>query len=80
MRKIHMTRQFFEASRVQGHFFIKTKKKKLFIDKIYGSMCTKFQVCIVFRLAIRRDTNKLIPTYKSDIRNILDRMLASRGF
>ena len=55
MQKIQVTRQFFEASGPQGHFFEKTKK--LFLDMVYGSMCTKFQVCIVFHLARRRDTN-----------------------
>ena len=78
MRKIHVTRQFSEVSGRHGDLIEKTKN--LFLDKVYGSMCTKFQVCIVFRLAIRRDTNKLIPSYKSHIRNILDRMLTSRGF
>ena len=53
------------------------KTKNLFLDKVYGSMCTKFQVCIVFRSARRRDTNH---TYTSEIRNILNRLLASRGF
>ena len=84
MRKIHVTRQFFEAS---GHFFEKTKKKT-FLDKVNGSMCAKFQVCIVFRLASRLDTNKYIHKYAhtqihkytSEIRNILDQLLASRGF
>ena len=55
MRKIHVTREFFEASGPQGHFFEKTKTP--FLDKVYGSMRTKFQVCIVFRLARRRDPN-----------------------
>ena len=32
--------------------------KTLFLDKVNGSMCAKFMVCIVFRLARRRDTNK----------------------
>ena len=49
LRKIHVTRQFFEASGPQGIFF----QKKPFSDKVYGSMFTKFQVCIVFRLARR---------------------------
>ena len=44
MRKIHVTREFFEASGPQGHFFEKTKTP--FLDKVYGSMRTKFQVCI----------------------------------
>ena len=54
MGKIHVTRQFFETSGPQGHFFEKTKN--LFLDKVYGSR--KFQVCTVFRLARRRDTHK----------------------
>ena len=82
MRKIHVTRQFFGASGRHGDFFKKTKN--VFLDKVYESMCTKFQVCIVFRLTRRRDTNKYtntqIHTYTSEIRNILDRLLASRGF
>ena len=36
-------------------FFEKTKYP--FLDKVYGSMCTKFQVCIDFRLARRREIN-----------------------
>ena len=56
MRKIHVTRQFFEASGLQDQFFETTKNP--FLDKVQGSMCTKFQVCIVFRLARRRDTHK----------------------
>ena len=58
MPKIHVTRQFFTASAPQGHFFEKTKKP--FLDKVYGSMCTKFQFCIAFSLARRRDTNEYI--------------------
>ena len=53
MRKIHVTRQFFEASRPRGHFLEKKKTKKSFLDKVYGSMCTKFQVRIIFSLAKR---------------------------
>ena len=45
MRKIHVTRQLFEASGRHGDFFEKTKDP--FLDEVYGSMCTKFQVCIV---------------------------------
>ena len=82
MREIHVTRQFFEASGHHGDLIEKTKN--LFLDKVIGSMCAKFLVCIVFRLARRRDTNKYtntqIHTYTSEIRNILDRLLASRGF
>ena len=64
MRKIHMTRQFFVASGRHGDFYKKKKHKKtFFLDKVYGGMCTKFQVCIVFRLARRRDTNKQTNTH-----------------
>ena len=82
MWKIHVTRHFFEACGRRGDYFEKTKNP--FLDKANGSMCAKFQVCIVFRLARRRDTitqiNKQIHTYTSEIKNILDRLLASRGF
>ena len=60
MQKIHVIRQFFEASGPQGHFFEKTKKP--FLDKVNGSMCAKFQVCIVVSAARRRDINKQINT------------------
>ena len=47
-------------------------------------MCAKFRDCIVFRLARKHDTNKYtntqIHTYKSEIRNTPDRLLASSGF
>ena len=56
MRKIHVTWQFFEANGPQGPFFLK-KRKNPFLEKVYGSMCTKFQIIIVFRMARRRDTN-----------------------
>ena len=83
MWKIHMTWQFFEASGRHGDFFEKTKNS--FLDKVSGSMCAKFKDRIVFRLTRRRDTNKYkqiqkIHTYKSEFRNILDQLLASRVF
>ena len=56
MRKIPVTRQFFKGSGRHGNLIEKTKNP--FLDKVNGSMCAKFQVCIVFRLARRRDTNK----------------------
>ena len=56
MRKIHVTQQFFEASDRHGDLIEKTKNP--FLDKVNGSMSAKFQVCIVFRLASRRDTHK----------------------
>ena len=51
MRKI----QFFEASGRHGDLIEKTKNR--FLNKVNRSMCVEFQVCIVFRLAKRRDTN-----------------------
>ena len=58
------------------------KQKNRFLDKVNGSMCAKFQVCIIFSLATRNDTNTCtqINTYTSEIRNILDWLLASRRF
>ena len=56
MRKIHVTRQFFEASGRHKDLIEKTKNP--FLDRVNGSMCAKFQVCIVVSVARRRDTNK----------------------
>ena len=53
MRKIHVTRQFAEASGRHGDLIKKIKNP--FLDEVIGSMCAKFQVSIVFRLARRRD-------------------------
>ena len=61
MRKIHVTRQFFEASGRHESFF--DKIKNTFLDEVNASMCAKYQVCIVFRLARRRDRNKYIHKY-----------------
>ena len=73
MRKIHVTRQFFESSGRHGDLIEKTKNP--FLDKVNGSMCAKFQVCIVVSVAARRDTNKYINTnthtYTSEFKNIL---------
>ena len=73
MQKIHVTRQFVEASGRHADFFRKNNKPVL--DKVNGSTYAKFQVCVVFRLARRRDTNKYIHTYTSEIMNIIDRLL-----
>ena len=62
IRRIHVTRQFFETSGRHGNFFQKNKKKT-FLHKVNASMCAKFQVRIVFRLARRRDTHKHINTH-----------------
>ena len=60
MRKIHVTRQFFKGSGRRGDLIEKTKNS--FLDKVNGSMCAKFQVCIVVSVARRRDTNTQINT------------------
>ena len=52
--KIHVTRQFFEASSLRVIF---SKKQKTFLDTFHGSMCTEFQVCIVFRFVTDRQTS-----------------------
>ena len=39
-RKIHVARQYFEASGRHGDFFEKTKN--LFLEDANGSMCAKF--------------------------------------
>ena len=62
MRKIHVTRQFFEASGGPGNLIEKTKNP--FLDNANGSMYAKFQVCIVFRLSRRRDTITQLHIYK----------------
>ena len=67
MRKKHVTQQFFRASRPQGHFFEKTKN--LLLDMVWGpSVFTKFQVCILFRLARRSRTNPQFYTYTSELK------------
>ena len=75
MWKIYVTWPFFEASGCHPDFFKKTKKKT-FLDKVYGSMCTKFQVCIVFFVWPGGVTkiNKQIDGYSSKFRNIFDRL------
>ena len=55
---INVTQQFFEASGRYEDLIEKTKNP--FLDKVNGSMCAKFQVCIVVSVAWRRDTNKYI--------------------
>ena len=58
MRKINMTRQFFWN--YDGDLI---EKKNMFLDKVNTSMCAKFQVCIAFRSARRRDRRKYINKY-----------------
>ena len=54
MRKIHKTRQFFEAIGRHGDLIEKTKNP--FLDKVNGNMCAEFQVCIIFRCGPYRQT------------------------
>ena len=55
MREINVPRQFLEASSPRSHFFEKTKN--LFLYMVQWSVCTKFQVCLFYRLARVRDAN-----------------------
>ena len=67
-RKIQMTRQFFDASDPQGHFF---------------NVCTKFQVWIFFRCGKKapyEHIHQQSHIFTSENRNILDRLIASRRF
>ena len=48
----------FRGLRPSREFFRQDKKHVL--DEVNASMCVKHQVCIVFRLARRRDRNKYI--------------------
>ena len=59
MLKIHVT-AVFRGYRSSGIFFEKTKNR--FLDMVQGSVCTKFQVCIVFRL-VRTNQQSDRPTY-----------------
>ena len=65
---IHMARQFFETTdSYHGHF---KKTKKMFLVMPYRSVCTKYQVSIVFRLVRGRETNReQKEKYKSKYRN-----------
>ena len=55
MRKIHMTRNFFEAIVTQGPFFEKNKKHVF----RYGPGECLYEISGLYRLATRRWTNKL---------------------
>ena len=68
MRKILVTRQFFKASVRHGDLIEKTKNP--FLDKVNGSICAKFQVCIGVSVARRRDTITQIHTVIHKYANI----------
>ena len=76
MRKIPVTRQFYEAGGRHGDLIEKTKNP--FLDKVNGSMCAEFQVCIVFRCgqkAWHRQTDTQSHIYTSELKKT-----HSRGF
>ena len=67
MWKIHVTRQFFEASGRHGDFFEKTKN--LFLDKVNGSMVPQSR-----RGNFNLKSNSEILNYKcakNDIKNLI---------
>ena len=43
---------------IEEYFDFFEKTKNTFLVKVNGSMCAKFQVCIVFRLAKKSDPDK----------------------
>ena len=56
-------------------------KKTVFLGMVYGSVCSKFQVFVVFRLVKGRDKNIPTDTNMSENGNIMPyRLLASCGF
>ena len=79
MRKIHVTQQFFVASGRHGDFFEKTKKS---VFKRSMRVCVPNFRSVSFFVwpAGVTQINTKIHTYTSEIRNILARLLASRGF
>ena len=71
MRKIHVTRQFFEASGRHGDLIEKTKNP--FLDKVNGSMCANFRSVSFF---VWPGDVIHIHKYTSEFKNILDRSAA----
>ena len=64
-----MTLQFFQAIGTQAHFFLKTDAP-FEIIMLIGSMCTKFQVYIVFYLVrgLTITSTQLMNNYKGKYR------------
>ena len=50
-------RQFLQARGPLGKFFRKITKKRQVLNMVFESVCTNFQVCIVFRLVMGRNTD-----------------------
>ena len=80
MRKVHVTRHFFEAGGPPGDFFEKTKKN-VFRCGLGEREYKNFRSVSFFVWPGGvTQINTQIHTYTTEIRNILDRLLASRGF
>ena len=79
MRKIHVTRQFFEASGPQGHFFEKTINP--FFRQGLGECAYQISGLCRFSLVSEWDTNKDTHEY-THIRENIGKLLLSapRGF
>ena len=85
MRKIHVTRQLFEASGPQGNFFEKTNKNPVFR---YGLGECVYQISGQYLFSfwpkgavqVHKPTDPQTHIFTSENKNILDRMLASRRF
>ena len=61
-------RRFFQGCQPSGVIF---RKKKQVFSYAHGSVCTKFQISIVFHLVTRSETNSYTDIYTSKHRNPL---------
>ena len=82
-KKIHVTRQFFEANGRHGDLI--EKQKTSFCIRSMGVCVPNIRSVSFFDrpgnvTQINTYTNTHIHKYKSEIRNIFDRLFASRGF
>ena len=79
MRKIHVTRQFFEASGIQDHFF--EKNQKPVFRYCLGECVYQISSLYLFSPWPKGPVQKHQQThiFTSENRNILDQLVASRG-
>ena len=75
-----MTGQFFGANGPQFNFFERTKFCLDIFDIVYGRVCTKCQVSIIFPIVCWLGTDIRIEKYVSKYRNIPYQLRASRRF
>ena len=75
-----MTGQFFGANGPQFNFFERTKFCLDIFDIVYGWVCTKCQVSIIFPIVCWLGTDIRIEKYVSKYRNIPYQLRASRRF